>query len=187
MHTITDIMLPVATLQPYERNARQHPESQIADIVKSMQRFGFTNPCVVDESDMILAGHGRVIAAQRCGIEQAPCRKITGLSEDEKRALVIWDNKSALNASWDIDMLGDELAIIKAAGLLEFTGFSDEELSVIAEGWTSDLNVQDKHGESLDGVSSVVRVRVDPDEEQNAKDIISAALEAGGVTYAIMS
>ena len=97
--------VPIGTLRPWARNARTHSRKQIRQIADSIQRFGFTNPVLIDEHDCILAGHGRVQAAGLLGMDHVPCRLIASLSEAEKRAYILADNKLALNAGWDEEIL----------------------------------------------------------------------------------
>ena len=92
---------PVERLRPYERNPRTHSEDQVAQIAASMVEFGFTNPILVDESNGIIAGHGRLLAARKLGLAEVPVMRLEHLSEAQKRAYVIADNQLALNAGWD--------------------------------------------------------------------------------------
>jgi len=122
-------MLPTAQLAPYARNSRTHSDEQVAQIAASMREFGFTNPVLVDEAGGIIAGHGRVMAAKSLGLPAVPCIRLAHLSEAQKRAYVIADNKLALNAGWDEDMLRLELADLKAADFdLGLLGFNADEL-----------------------------------------------------------
>jgi hypothetical protein len=121
--------LPTASLLPYARNARTHSDQQIEQLVASMKEFGFTNPCLIDEFGTIIAGHGRVMAAKKIGMEQVPCIRLRGLSETKKRALVITDNKLALNAGWDFAVLTAELRELELVKFdMPVLGFSDIEL-----------------------------------------------------------
>ena len=121
-----------ASLTPYERNARTHSAEQIAQIGRSIQEFGWTNPILVDEAGGIIAGHGRLAAAQEIGIEKVPTICVAGLTETQRRALVIADNKLALNAGWDDGVL---LAEIEALTLEDFDlsllGFDADELQAM--------------------------------------------------------
>jgi ParB-like chromosome segregation protein Spo0J len=91
-------VLPLDRLVPYARNARTHSPEQVAQIAASIREFGFTNPVLVDEDGGIVAGHGRVLAARKLGMDQVPCLRLTGLTEAQRRAYVIADNRLALNA-----------------------------------------------------------------------------------------
>src|SRR5262249_43938766 len=101
-------------LTPYARNARTHSKKQVRQIADSIREFGFTNPVLIDDGNTILAGHGRVAAAKLLGLEQVPCLRISGLTTAQRRALVLADNKLALNAGWDEELLAAELQALLA-------------------------------------------------------------------------
>jgi ParB-like chromosome segregation protein Spo0J len=101
---------PLASLAPDPRNARTHPRRQIEQIKASIIAFGFTNPLLTDEEGKLIAGHGRLIAARELGLADVPVIQLAGLTEPQKRALRLADNKIALNAGWDIEILKLELA-----------------------------------------------------------------------------
>src|SRR5215208_1271001 len=103
------LMLSPEALQPYSRNARTHSKKQIGQVAESIRRFGFTNPVLVDDDNMILAGHARVEAARQLGLHTVPCLRISALSRAEKRAYILADNKLAQNAGWNEDLLAGEL------------------------------------------------------------------------------
>ena len=116
-------------LIPYARNSRTHSDAQVAQIAASIREFGFTNPVLVDGEGGIIAGHGRVLAARKLGLETVPCLRLGYLSEAQRRAYVIADNKLALNAGWDDEMLRLELADLEAIGFdVSLTGFLPGEL-----------------------------------------------------------
>ena len=120
---------PVASLVPYARNARTHSPEQVAQIAASIREWGWTSPVLVDEAGMIIAGHGRVLAAQRLGLPEVPVMVAANWSEAQKRAYVLADNKLALNAGWDPELLPIELGDLKASGFdLALTGFGELEL-----------------------------------------------------------
>ena len=120
---------PVAGLVPYARNARTHSEEQVAQIAASIRQWGWTMPVLVDERDEIIAGHGRVLAAQRLGLVTIPVMVARGWTDNQKRAYVIADNKLTLNAGWDDALLTLELGDLKDAGFdLGLTGFVDGEI-----------------------------------------------------------
>jgi DNA modification methylase len=121
---------PVEKLIPYDRNARTHSDEQIEQIARSIQEFGFTNPILVDTQDGILAGHARLRGALRAGLPQVPVIVLDHLSEAQKRAYILADNKLALNAGWDDELLAKELAALEQDGFdRSLTGFSDAELA----------------------------------------------------------
>lgn len=122
----------VEELIPYVNNSRTHSDEQIKQICASINEFGFTNPVLIDEKNMIIAGHGRVKAAERLEIEDVPCIVLKGLTETQKKAYIIADNKMALNAGWDEDLLKLELENLKELDFnLDLTGFNEEELTDI--------------------------------------------------------
>ena len=118
--------LPLADLKPYDNNARTHSADQLAQIATSMRTFGWTNPILVDEAGLIIAGHGRLQAALELGLAEAPVIRIAGLTEQQRRALTIADNKLALNAGWDGELLAAELR--ELGDMAGVVGFSADEL-----------------------------------------------------------
>jgi hypothetical protein len=102
-------MRRISSLRPYSGNARTHSKKQIRQIADSIQRFGFTNPVLVSDDDEIMAGHGRVMAAKELGLTSVPTLKLSHLSAAERRAYVLADNKLAMNAGWDNEILATEL------------------------------------------------------------------------------
>lgn len=121
--------LPLDRLIPYANNSRTHSEEQVAQIAASIREFGFTNPILIDEADGIIAGHGRVLAARKLGMEEVPCIRLGHLSEAQRRAYVIADNKLALNAGWDEELLAVELSSLREVGFdLGLTGFDAESI-----------------------------------------------------------
>jgi DNA modification methylase len=123
-------MWPLARLRPYERNARTHSPEQVAQIAASIQEFGFTNPILVGEDDGIIAGHGRLAAAMDLGLTEVPVIVLGHLTAEQRRAYVLADNKLALNAGWDEELLRLELADLQLAEFdLSLLGWSDDELA----------------------------------------------------------
>jgi hypothetical protein len=119
-----------ADLIPYARNSRTHSDEQVAQIAASIREFGFLNPIIVDGDNGIIAGHGRVLAAQKLKIEQLPCIEASHLTEAQRKAYVIADNKLALNAGWDNELLRIELGELKELGFdVTITGFSLDEMA----------------------------------------------------------
>lgn len=116
-------------LKPYENNSRTHDESQIKQICESIKEYGWTNPVLIDEKGMIIAGHGRVEAGKKLDIKEVPCIVLSGLTEAQKAGYVIADNKMALNAGWNEELLKTELENLKELDFdLELTGFNIDEL-----------------------------------------------------------
>lgn len=120
----------VADLIPYARNSRTHSDAQVGKIAASIREFGFLNPIIVDGQNGIVAGHGRVLAAQKMGLATLPCIEAAHLTEAQKRAYIIADNRLALDAGWDNEMLKVELTDLQADGFnLELTGFNLDEIA----------------------------------------------------------
>lgn len=136
----------IATLIPFAKNSRTHSDAQVAQIAASIREFGFTNPVLIDEANGIIAGHGRVLAARKLKLTEVPCIRLAHLTEAQKRAYVIADNKLALNAGWDEAMLKLELADLKALDFdLDLTGFSADEIdALLAEAGTEGLTDPDE-------------------------------------------
>lgn len=121
---------PTGGLIPYARNARTHSEQQVQQVAASIREFGFTNPVLIDEQDGIIAGHGRVLAAQLLNLPTVPCIVLDGLTDAQKQAYILADNKIALNSGWDEEMLRLELLDLDEQEFdLDLTGFSTDELA----------------------------------------------------------
>ena len=121
--------ISTADLIPYARNSRTHSDAQVAKLAASIREFGFLNPIIVDGQNGIIAGHGRVMAAQKLGMETLPCIEAAHLTDAQRRAYVIADNRMALDAGWDDELLKVELKDLDAVGFdLTLTGFSIEEM-----------------------------------------------------------
>jgi DNA modification methylase len=125
---------PLDRLIPYARNARTHTDEQIAQIAASIREFGFTNPILLDGDNGIVAGHGRLLAARKLGMAEAPCIELAHLTATQRKAYILADNKLALNAGWDTSILSLELTELKELGAdLKIIGFTDEELAEIMQ------------------------------------------------------
>lgn len=122
----------IEALIPYARNARTHSAEQVAQLAASMREFGWTNPVLIDEVGGIIAGHGRVLAARSLGMTAVPCIRLAHLSDAQKRALVLADNKLAENAGWDEELLAEELRALMTMGFDPLlTGFDDDEIQAL--------------------------------------------------------
>lgn len=122
---------PIKDLIPYARNSRTHSDAQIVQIAASIKEFGWTNPVLLDGENGIIAGHGRVIAAHKLGQIEVPTIQLGHMTENQKKAYVIADNKLALNAGWDDEMLIAEFTDLKDVMDLNITGFSPFEISTL--------------------------------------------------------
>lgn len=124
--------IKTSDLLPYARNSRTHSDAQVAQIAASIREFGFTNPVLIDQENQIIAGHGRVMAAMKLKLDDVPCIRLSHLSESQKRAYVIADNKLALNAGWDDELLALEIKDLQDADFdVSLLGFEDDELAKI--------------------------------------------------------
>lgn len=122
----------VNSLIPYARNSRTHSEAQITKIAASIKEFGFLNPVIVDGENGIVAGHGRVMAAKKLGMDEVPVVEANHLTEAQRRAYIIADNRLALDAGWDDEMLRVEFAELEGLGFdLDLTGFTPEEIAAL--------------------------------------------------------
>jgi len=127
-------LLATDTLVPYARNSRTHSPEQITALTRSMAQFGFTNPVLIDGQNTIIAGHGRVMAAQALGLPAVPCIRLTHLSDAQRRAYVIADNKLAEQAGWDMATLARELEDLADDGFdIDLLGFGDDELATLLD------------------------------------------------------
>ena len=137
--TLTE--LPIDALVPYARNARTHSEAQVAQIAGSIREFGFLAPVLIDGDNGIIAGHGRVMAARMLGMDKVPCVVADHLTETQKRAYIIADNKLALNAGWDDELLALELQdIIDSDVDVDLTGFDVGEIEELLG--NAELNIE---------------------------------------------
>lgn len=150
-------MRAIAGLVPYARNSRTHSPEQVDQIAAWMLELGWTNPVLIDEDGMIIAGHGRVLAAHKLGITDVPAMIARGWTEAQKRAYVIADNKLALNAGWDMEKLAVEIGDLSSMGFdLNLTGFSDEELGKLVPGGTDGLTDPEDVPEAPDRAVTVM-------------------------------
>ena len=164
--------LPIERLIPYARNSRTHSDAQIAQVAASIREFGFTNPVLIDGADGIIAGHGRVMAARKLRLEKVPCIRLAHLSETQKRAYIIADNKLALNAGWDEEMLGLELAELREVDFdLGLLGFSDDEIGAF------DVDEADMPGLSSEDKQPFQQITFTVHDEQ-AEDVQAAMAKA---------
>ena len=124
--------ISIEDLIPYARNSRTHSDEQVAQIAASIKEFGFTNPVLIDNDNGIIAGHGRVLAGRKLKLKEIPCLRLGHLTDAQKKAYVIADNKLALNSGWDAEMLKLELVELKDDGFnIDLIGFDGDELAEI--------------------------------------------------------
>jgi DNA modification methylase len=154
----------VSTLIPYARNSRTHSDEQIAQIAASIKEFGWTNPILIDGDNGIIAGHGRLSAARKLGHEEVPVIELKDLTETQRKAYIIADNRLALNAGWDNEMLTIELNDLLADGFaLELLGFDPKEINAllepeVVEGLTDEDAVPDVPDEPITKVGDIYQL-----------------------------
>lgn len=150
--------LRTADLIPYANNSRTHSDEQINQIASSISEFGFNKPVLIDANSGLIAGHGRVMAAKKLGIEELPCLRLEHLSEAQKKAYIIADNKLALNSDWNIDILTSEMTEIGESfpELIDICGFSDKDIQKLFDE-TGGVKIEDEL-EEVDEMSAVVTV-----------------------------
>lgn len=153
---------PIQDLIPYARNSRTHSDAQVAQIAASIKEFGWTNPVLLDGTNGIIAGHGRVMAAQKLGETEVPTIELSHMDENQKRAYIIADNKLALNAGWDNEMLALEVADLKDAGYdLDLTGFSLDEIAAL----NGDIDVEEDFKEPIDESRNLLMIECQGERE----------------------
>lgn len=139
--------ISVADLIPYAANSRTHSDAQVAQIAASIREFGWTNPILIDGENTIIAGHGRLLAARKLGLEEVPAIILDHLTKAQQRSLVIADNQLALNAGWDMDMLKAEIEGLNFEGFeLELLGFEDAKLSELLNGVNFEPGTEEDQG-----------------------------------------
>jgi len=170
------------TLKPYENNPRQHSEAQLDRLVRSIKEFGFTNPILIDDDCNVIAGHGRLLAAELMGLPRVPTITLGHLTADQRRAYVIADNQLALNSTWDDDVLQSELQALGEAGYdLTLLGWGDdlptfgEDIDLSA---LDDMD-DDPTAELADGVMKAIQIEFRPEDYEEAKALVDAARKRG--------
>jgi ParB-like chromosome segregation protein Spo0J len=169
-------MWPVERLVPYEKNSRLHSPEQVAQVAASIAEFGFTNPILVDSGDGIIAGHGRLAAAKELGMDEVPVVVLDHLSQRQRRAYVIADNKLALNASWDVDVLAAEIDELRGEDFdIDLLGFSADELKgLMTDDWGTDIDPTKGEDEELRDRQATIKVKLDPTFVEEITEAIQA-------------
>lgn len=184
MTTASDkiVLRHTETLKPYENNPRQHSEAQLDRLVRSIKEFGFTNPILIDDGCNVIAGHGRLLAAELMGLQRVPTITLGHLTASQRRAYVIADNQLALNSTWDDDILQAELQALSEAGYdLTLLGWGDdlptfgEDIDLSA---LDDLE-DDPTAELADGVMKAIQIEFRPEDYGEAKALVDAARKRG--------
>ena len=179
----------ISDLTPYDGNSRTHSAEQVDQLAASIVEFGFTNPVLIDPEGGVIAGHGRIEAARQLGFDRVPCLVLEGLSEVQKRAYVIADNRLALNAGWDEAALTSELLELDDAGFdLSLTGFDETDLARLLQGEVLPI-LGDDEGGGASGVASRilkiedVSVRMTDDEAAALKTMLDDYATRTGSLY----
>ena len=175
-------LLPAESLKPYQNNPRLHSEAQLDRLVRSIKEFGFVNPLLIDKDKNVIAGHGRLMAANLMKLRLVPTLKIDHLTADQQRAYIIADNQLALNSSWDDDVLQGELAAL-----------ADAKFDLTVLGWGEDLPtfgddidlsaLDDIEDEDLSdyaaGVRKAIQIDFEAEDYEEAKALVATARKRG--------
>ncbi|MBR1710612.1 MAG: ParB N-terminal domain-containing protein [Clostridia bacterium] len=174
----------VVELIPYKRNAKQHSDEQILRLMESIKEFGFISPVLIDEKNRIIAGHGRIEAAKRLGITEVPCVYIEGLTEAQRKAYILADNRLTELGEWDMDLVSEELKLLDEEGFdVELTGFDitfdDDELDDNGE-------KGEGHGEGDEETHSLIIdsmvIELSASEYHSLMDVLHEYVETYGTT-----
>lgn len=165
----------IEALIPYARNSRTHSDAQVAQIAASIREFGFTNPVLIDADGGIIAGHGRTMAARKLGLKEVPCIRLSNLSETQKKAYIIADNKIALNSGWDDDLLKVELEDLAdlnfdltLLGWDKLPEFGDDVDYAILD----DDDVEDQINDMTEGVKKAIQIEFELHDYEEAQELI---------------
>ena len=154
----------IMDLVGYGRNARTHSEDQIQQLIDSINEYGFTNPVLIDENNILIAGHGRTEAAKQIGMQEIPVIRLKDLSENQKKALRISDNQLALNAGWDFQLLAAEISDLQSVDFdIDLLGFDEDFLEDILAGDTDKLE-DDKDEEDDEPQVKIIRMKFGSNE-----------------------
>jgi len=162
-------------LIPYVNNSRTHSDKQVQQVASSIKEFGFTNPILIDEESGIIAGHGRLLAAEKLGLDEVPTITLEGLTETQRKAYVIADNKLALNSGWDDELLKVELENLSSAEFnLDVLGWDvlpdfkdDIDYSIL-----DDEDVDDELGEMTDDVKKAIQIEFESHDYEEAQEVV---------------
>jgi len=170
------------SLIPYAMNSRTHSEQQVSQIAASIKEFGFLNPVIIDDDNGIIAGHGRVLAAQKLGLDKVPVIEAKHLTDTQRRAYVIADNKLALNSGWDDATLQLEIESLKGLDFnLDLLGW--EVLPSFTEEIDYSILDDDSHDQEIDGysedVKKAIQIEFESSDYEEAKELITALRKDG--------
>lgn len=164
----------IKNLNPYVNNSRTHDKEQIKQIAESISEFGFTNPILIDENKMVIAGHGRLKASKLLDMESVPTITLHNLTDLQKKAYIIADNKLALNAGWDYEILKEEVLALGNEFDLEILGFDDQELANILD----NLELIDPELQEQE-YKEIYNIVINCEDEQHQEKVYNELLEKG--------
>ena len=176
-------LVDIDKLIPYARNPRNN-DMAIDDVASSIKEFGFRQPIVIDKENVIVAGHTRYMASKKLDIKEVPVHVADSLTENQIKAFRIADNRVNQNSTWDYDLLKLEFADLPDLDKI-LTGFPEEEINSILNGWESNIDIIDKDGENLDGIAANIKIELESDYREDAIDIIKKALDETSIKYDI--
>lgn len=181
---------PTADMIPYARNSRTHSDAQVAQIAASIKEFGFRMPVLIDGENGIIAGHGRVLAALKLGLDEIPTVDGSDMSEIQKRSYIIADNKIALNAGWDEELLMMEVEDLRSLGAdIGLLAFDPSELNSAAIDYSilDDEQIDNQLDDMAKGVRKAIQIEFEPDHYQEATELVKYWRDQGAyVGYMIM-
>jgi len=171
----------IIDLTLYKNNPRVHSEIQIERLVNSLKEFGFTNPVLIDDTGNVIAGHGRITAAKKLGLDAVPTITLSHLSEDQRKAYIIADNQLALNSSWDDDLLKIELDKLTESGFdISVLGWGDDVPTFADE---PDYGSLDDFDDPTDGLANdvmkAIQIEFRPEDYEEAKEVVAEARKKG--------
>ena len=171
----------IIDLTLYKSNPRVHSEIQIDRLVNSLKEFGFTNPVLIDDTGNVIAGHGRISAAKKLGLDAVPTITLSHLSEDQRKAYIIADNQLALNSSWDDDLLKIELEKLTENGFdLSVLGWGDDVPTFADEPDYGSLDdFEDPNDNLANDVMKAIQIEFRPEDYEEAKEVVAEARKKG--------
>jgi ParB-like chromosome segregation protein Spo0J len=175
MSKLKIVEVPVEDLIPYANNARTHSDEQVAQIAASIREFGWTNPILVDGKNGIIAGHGRLAAARKLKMDKVPAIQLDGLSEAQKKALILADNKLALNSGWDYELLKLEISNLKELNFdIDVIGFDPSEITEYKPNYDllDDENIDKQLNDMALGVKKAIQIEFDIEHYEEAQEVV---------------
>lgn len=170
--------MPVGDLANYENNSRTHSDEQVSQICASITEFGFTNPVLIDNDNIIIAGHGRLMAAKKLKLEEVPCIRLGHLNDEQRRAYVIADNQLALNAGWDLDALRFEVEQLSENDFnIELLGMDLSFIEDVPDLNKIGLTPEDKLDNYLNGDTKIIRLAYSQDELEQVTAMFDSLLD----------